>query len=94
MLSGTLPFAGENTVSVALLHIQSEPQPVRELVPAVQYSLDRIVQKCMQKRPENRYLSASELIVDLKRSITNPEGDFVKLPVSVYVQDNPTKMFT
>ena len=94
MLSGTLPFAGDNTVSVALLHIQSEPQPVRELVPAVQYSLDRIVQKCMQKRPENRYLSASELIVDLKRSITNPEGDFVKLPVSGYVPDNPTKMFT
>ena len=94
MLSGTLPFAGDNTVSVALLHIQSEPQPVRELVPAVQYSLDRIVQKCMQKRPENRYLSASELIVDLKRSITNPEGDFVKLAASGYVPDNPTKMFT
>lgn len=94
MLSGTLPFAGDNTVSVALLHIQSEPQPVRELVPAVQYSLDRIVQKCMQKRPENRYLSASELIVDLKHSITNPEGDFVKLPVNGYVPDNPTKMFT
>ncbi len=94
MLSGTLPFAGDNTVSVALLHIQSEPQPVRELVPAVQYSLDRIVQKCMQKRPENRYLSASELIVDLKRSITNPEGDFVKLPVSGYVPDNPTRTFT
>ena len=94
MLSGTLPFAGDNTVSVALLHIQSEPQPVRELVPAVQYSLDRIVQKCMQKRPENRYLSASELIMDLKRSITNPEGDFVKLPVNGYVPDNPTKMFT
>ena len=94
MLSGTLPFAGDNSVSVALLHIQSEPRPLRELVPAVQYSLDRIVQKCMQKRPENRYLSASELIVDLKRSITNPEGDFVKLPVSGYVPDNPTKMFT
>ena len=94
MLSGTLPFAGDNTVSVALLHIQSEPQPVRELVPAVQYSLDRIVQKCMQKRPENRYLSASELIVDLKRSITNPEGDFVKLAANGYVPDNPTKMFT
>ena len=94
MLSGTLPFAGDNTVSVALLHIQSEPQPVKELVPAVQYSLDRIVQKCMQKRPENRYLSASELIMDLKRSITNPEGDFVKLPANGYVPDNPTKMFT
>lgn len=94
MLSGSLPFAGDNTVSVALLHIQSEPKPLRELVPGVQYSLDRIVQKCMQKRPENRYLSATELILDLKRSITNPEGDFVQLPASGYVPDNPTKMFT
>jgi len=94
MLSGTLPFAGDNNVSVALLHIQSEPRPVKELVPAVQYSLDRIVQKCMQKRPENRYLSASELIVDLKRSITNPEGDFVKLTANGYVPDNPTRTFT
>jgi len=93
MLSGTLPFAGDNTVSVALLHIQSEPQPVRELVPAVQYSLDRIVQKCMQKRPENRYLSASELIVDLKRSVMNPEGDFVRITAGV-VTDSPTKNMT
>ena len=94
MLSGTLPFAGDNTVSVALLHIQSEARPVRELIPSVPYSLDRIVQKCMQKRPENRYLHASELILDLKRSITNPDGDFVRLPLNGYVPDNPTKKFT
>ena len=93
MLSGTLPFAGDNTVSVALLHIQSEPQPLRELVPGVQYSLDRIVQKCMQKRPENRYLSASELIIDLKRSVMNPEGDFVHISTGV-VSDSPTKSMT
>jgi len=94
MLSGTLPFAGDNTVSVALLHIQTEARPVREMIPSVPYSLDRIVQKCMQKRPENRYLHASELILDLKRSITNPDGDFVRLPLSGYVPDNPTRKFT
>ena len=94
MLTGKLPFAGDNNVSVAVQHLQSEAQPVRELVPEVQSSLDRIVQKCMQKRQENRYLSVSELIVDLKRSITNPEEDFVKLPASGYVPDNPTRMFT
>lgn len=94
MLSGTLPFAGDNTVSVALLHIQSEARPVREVIPSVPYSLDRIVQKCMQKRPENRYLHVSELILDLKRSITNPDGDFVRLPLNGYVPDNPTKKFT
>ena len=93
MLCGKVPFAGDNTVSVALSHIQYEPVPVKEVNPAVPYSVDKIVQKCMQKRPENRYLSASELIVDLKRSVMNPEGDFVRITAGV-VSDSPTKSMT
>ena len=93
MLCGKVPFAGDNTVSVALSHIQYEPVPVKEVNPAVPYSVDKIVQKCMQKRPENRYLSASELIVDLKRSVMNPEGDFVRISAGV-VSDSPTKNMT
>ncbi|MCH5272226.1 MAG: Stk1 family PASTA domain-containing Ser/Thr kinase [Lachnospiraceae bacterium] len=93
MLSGKVPFAGDNTVSVALSHIQYEPVPVKEVNPAVPYSVDKIVQKCMQKRPENRYLSASDLILDLKRSVMNPEGDFVRISAGV-VSDSPTKNMT
>ncbi len=89
MLCGKVPFAGDNTVSVALLHIQGEAVPVREINPEVPPSVDKIVQKCMQKKPERRYLSASELIADLKRSIANPNGDFVKLASNV-VPDSPT----
>lgn len=77
MLSGRVPFIGDNTVSVALLHIQSEAIPLRELDPNIPVSVERIVQKCMQKKPERRYLSSTELIVDLKKSIANPDGDFV-----------------
>jgi len=93
MLCGKVPFAGDNTVSVALSHIQYEPVPVKEVNPAVPYSVDKIVPKCMQKKPENRYLSASELIVDLKRSVMNPEGDFVHISAGV-VSDSPTKNMT
>jgi serine/threonine-protein kinase len=89
MLSGQVPFAGDNTVSVALLHIQGEAAPLRELDPNIPLSVDRIVQKCMQKKPERRYLSASELISDLKRSIANPNGDFVVIPPAM-VSDSPT----
>ncbi len=89
MLSGQVPFAGDNTVSVALLHIQGEAAPLRETDPNIPLSVDRIVQKCMQKRPERRYLTASELIGDLKRSISNPNGDFVVIP-AVAVSDSPT----
>ncbi|MDO5293813.1 MAG: Stk1 family PASTA domain-containing Ser/Thr kinase [bacterium] len=89
MLSGRVPFAGENTVSVALAHIQSEAVPLRQINPDIPYSLEQIVMKCMEKKPERRYLSAAELIADLKRSIVNPNGDFVKV-VSAIVDDSPT----
>lgn len=89
MLSGKVPFAGDNTVSVALLHIQGEAMPLRELDPAIPVSVDKIVQKCMQKRPERRYHSASELIADLKRALTNPDGDFVQIPAFI-APDSPT----
>jgi len=89
MLSGKVPFAGDNTVSVALLHIQGEAIPLRELDSAIPISVDKIVQKCMQKRPERRYHTASELIYDLKRAIANPDGDFVQIPAFV-ANDSPT----
>ena len=89
MLTGQVPFSGENTVSVALSHIQEEPINVRTLNPEISASLDRIVQKCMQKKPERRYISAVELIDDLKQSVNNTNGDFVKL-ASTVVTDAPT----
>ena len=93
MLTGRVPFAGDNTVSVALLHIQGEATPVRELNPSVSVSLDKIVQKCMQKKQERRYQSASELIQDLKSSINDPNGDFVHIS-SGTVTESPTRKMT
>lgn len=89
MLSGKVPFAGDNTVSVAMQHIQGEAMPLRELEESIPLSIDKIVQKCMQKKPERRYHSASELIIDLKKALTNPEGDFVQIPAFV-ADDSPT----
>ncbi|TAH71582.1 MAG: Stk1 family PASTA domain-containing Ser/Thr kinase [Anaerolineaceae bacterium] len=89
MLSGKVPFAGDNTVSVAMLHIQGEAVPLRELDGNIPLSVDKIVQKCMQKRPERRYHSASDLIIDLKRALANPDGDFVQIPAFV-ANDSPT----
>lgn len=93
MLSGRVPFTGDNTVSVALLHIQGEATPLRELDSQIPPSLEKIVQKCLQKKPERRYLSASELIADLKRALTNPNGNFVRIAPDI-VTDSPTKEIT
>ncbi len=89
MLSGEVPFAGDNSVSVALLHIQGEATPLRELNQNVPVSIEKIVQKCMQKKPERRYLTAGDLISDLKRSIINKDGEYVVISNGM-VSDSPT----
>lgn len=89
MLSGRMPFSGDNTVSVALLHIQEEATPLRELDPSIPVSVEKIVQKCMQKKPERRYLTATELIRDLKQAVNDPNGDFVHIN-NAEVPDSPT----
>ena len=79
MLSGNVPFEGDSTVAVALSHIQEEAVPLHELDPEIPMSLSKIVRKCMQKKPELRYLNAAALIADLKRAVNEPDGEYVKL---------------
>ncbi len=78
MLTGKVPFNGENPVSVALAHLE-EPVPKPSLsnqeVPA---SLDRIILKCTQKKPERRYQTAYELIADLRHALVDPDDDYLK----------------
>lgn len=80
MATGQVPFDGDSTVSVAIKHLQEEITPPSELVPDIPYSLEQIILKCTQKNAERRYKSTEELIRDLKRSLVDPEGDFVIIP--------------
>ncbi len=89
MLCGTVPFTGDSTVSVALAHIQEEAPPLSAFEKNIPKSIEMIVSKCIQKKPELRYLSVSDLINDLKKAVTDPEGDFVKIG-SALDADGPT----
>ena len=78
MLTGEVPFDGETTVAIAIRHIQ-EPMPSpKKLNPDIPYSVDQIVLKCCEKSPDRRYQNMQELAADLKKSISDPDGDFVK----------------
>lgn len=77
MVTGRVPFEGDNNVTVALMHIQGEMIPPREYYPDIPASFEKVILKCTQKKPERRYLTASALIADLRRVATNPNGDFV-----------------
>lgn len=93
MLAGKLPFVGDSNVSVAIAQINNTAAPISEMNPNISPAVEKIVRKCMSKKPERRYQTVGELIADLKLSVNNPDGDFVKT-VSTQVSDSPTKQIS
>lgn len=79
MVTGRVPFDGDSTVTVAIKHLQEEVVSPSEYANNIPFSLEQIILKCIQKSPTNRYLNMGDLIQDLKMSLVNPNGDFVKL---------------
>ena len=65
MLTGKVPFDGENPVTVALKHINEEITPPSELVAGIPPALERCVMKATSKYQTNRYSSAEEMIEEL-----------------------------
>ena len=79
MLTGRVPFDGDSTVEVALKHLHEEIISPREYIPDLPRAIEQIILKCTQKSPDRRYQSMSLLIRDLKESLVNPNGDFVRI---------------
>lgn len=90
MLTGRVPFEGENNVTVALMHIQSEMIPPREFYPDIPIGLERIVMKATQKKPEKRYLTTATLMMDLKKVLANPNAMDVGVIGAVMMDNSPT----
>lgn len=79
MLTGRVPFNGETTVAIAIKQIQEEMPSPRDFVPEIPISVEQIVFKCTQKSPDRRYQTVPELIEDLKKSLINPDENFVRV---------------
>lgn len=88
MATGKVPFDGENTVAIALMHLRDEITPPRCYFPDIPSSLEKIILKCTMKQPEQRYQSAAELILDLQKVFLSPDGNYVY--VDPLVDDSPT----
>lgn len=76
MLTGKLPFDADNAVSVAIMQLQSDPEPPRKLNPKIPVGLEEIIIKTMQKEPKKRYRSAAEMYNDLIKFKKNPSIKF------------------
>lgn len=69
MLTGTLPFKGENALGVLMQHISDTPERPSVLEPTVDSGLEAIALKCLSKSPEDRYHDARALRAALLSSV-------------------------
>ena len=77
MLTGKVPFDGDNPISIALMHINNPMPSVLDEVPGLPPQLDKIIKKATDKYQNNRYRTADEMIEDLNSIafISNVMGD-------------------
>ncbi len=88
MLTGKLPYTGESPVTVALRHI-GDPVPTIDPAEGVSPALAAIVNRLLQKKPEHRFASASELATALREARERPGVAGYRI-----VDDAPTQAFS
>jgi len=67
MLTGRVPFEGDNWLAAMAGHLQATPKPISSIRRDVPPAVEAVVLKAMRRYPENRYQSADELLADLDR---------------------------
>ena len=92
MLTGRLPFEGDNAVSVAIQHLSSVPLDPREINPEIPEALELICKKAMCSDINHRYASADAMLADLEAFRKNPEVDldYIKEELTVSKDEKPT----
>lgn len=76
MLTGVKPFEAENPVAVALMHMQEKAKNPRDIVAAIPEPLEEIVMHAMEREPERRYQSASQMLKDIETFKHDPDVVF------------------
>ena len=89
MLTGKVPFDADTPVSIALKHMQEDPKPPIELNPNIPSAVNDIIMKALRKDTNLRYQNATAMLLDLKRALKEPNGDFVDN--NDYAEDFPTQ---
>ncbi len=88
MLTGKLPFEADSAVSVAIMQMQNDPEPLRKINENIPEGIEEITLKAMRKDPAQRYASASEMLEAIEIFRHNPS---VKFKYSYFVDETPTR---
>jgi TolB-like protein/Flp pilus assembly protein TadD len=84
MLTGALPFRGEHEAAMMYSILHEQPDTIRKYLPDVSTACERILEKALEKNPEERYQSAADMVADLRRwkretsSVQRPVPDAAK----------------
>jgi len=79
MVTGQRPFVAESKVTVALKHLNDEPQPPRNLSPHLKPSWDEAILGCLRKNPQDRFQSA-DVVTTLVRNGTKSQARVRRSP--------------
>ena len=74
MLTGRVPFDGDNPVAVAMQHLHATPVPIQSISPDVSPAVVQVCMHAMEKNPAMRYQSARDMAADLKTAMEHPES--------------------
>ena len=74
MVTGQVPFDGETSVAIAIKHLQEMPPLPSAINQNIPPGLDNIIQKCIQKSPDNRYNDVRQLVDELDAFMIDPDG--------------------
>mgnify|MGYP000864640426 CR=1 FL=1 len=87
LLTGRLPFNGDTPVSVAIKHIQEEPEEPINVNSQIPIGVNDIVKKAIQKDQSSRYQKAADLLNDLYKVLDKPSAQFFE---EGNIEDSPT----
>ena len=88
MLTGRVPYDGDNPVAVAMQHLHATPVPIQNLAPDVPPALVRVCMKAIEKNPALRYQTARDMAADIRLALENrPERQSV--PVREFEVQQP-----
>ena len=94
LLTGKLPYRGDNAVEIALKHLKEPLPSIREELPDIPQSVENIILKSAAKNPKNRYNDAREMYEDLKTCLDESRLNEEKYEYKYPELDSDNKKFT
>ena len=91
LLTGSVPFNGDNPVQIAMKHLREEVPSVKEFNPTIPQSVENIIIKATVKNRSLRYQSANDMLIDLDDCLLPEKRNVAKLVFQEESQKSKTK---